>query len=226
MIRSRSKNFRRNLFLAFAAANNGQNVAETKREWRLTNVDTRKGIAKKIAAFEASLDGLSNKDRRFRWNARLAECSIRFASAMRKISNDGRNGDKGSSLSPSFSPEFAMAVRKARMELILFRRAKQNATMTFNKNAGAGSSAAAITSPLVRCTNNLLKKETEEYLVEDNGFKKDLDEFASSLEGRPKEEQKNAMEETDPESSTRSAEGASDGRAGTRSGASISRNGG
>jgi len=173
------------MFLVFVGAN-GDDGAAMKKEWQATNIATKKGIAKSVAAFEAWMDGLSHEDQRFNWNARLAECRERFMSTLQKI-NDSNTSDGGSS--SSFLPEDAIAARKARMELIHFRRAKRNAMMMTSNNNKAGAVVVVVRRPPpVRIMNNNLKKEFETELVEE-GFAKDLVEFTSSLNGLSEKEQ-------------------------------------
>mmetsp|Transcript_35937 Transcript_35937/g.40078 ORF Transcript_35937/g.40078 Transcript_35937/m.40078 type:complete len:579 (-) Transcript_35937:192-1928(-) len=185
MVRSWNKNFRRNLFLAFVGTN-GENGAEIKKEWQATNIATKKGIAKSVAAFEAWMDGLSQEDQRFNWNARLAECRERCMSTLQKINDSNTSGGGSAS---SFLPEDAIAARKARMELIHFRRAKRNAMMMTSNNNKAGAVVVVVRRPPpVRMMNNNLNKEFETELVEE-GFTKDLVEFTSSLNGLSEKEQ-------------------------------------
>jgi len=173
------------MFRLFVGANSDDGAA-MKKEWQATNIATKKGIAKSVAAFEAWMDGLSHEDQRFNWNARLAECRERFMSTLQKI-NDSNTSGGGSSA--SFLPEDAIAARKARMELIHFRRAKRNAMMMTSNNNKAGAVVVVVRRPPpVRIMNNNLKREFETELVEE-GFTKDLVDFTSSLNGLSEKEQ-------------------------------------
>mmetsp|Transcript_7065 Transcript_7065/g.7972 ORF Transcript_7065/g.7972 Transcript_7065/m.7972 type:complete len:683 (-) Transcript_7065:200-2248(-) len=173
------------MFLVFVGAN-GDDGAAMKKEWQATHIATKKGIAKSVAAFEAWMDGLSHEDQRFNWNARLAECRERFMSTLQKINDSNTSGGGSAS---SFLPEDAIAARKARMELIHFRRAKRNAMMMTSNNNKAGAVVVVVRRPPpVRMMNNNLNKEFETELVEE-GFTKDLVEFTSSLNGLSEKEQ-------------------------------------